>query len=351
MKSAFFIAISFVFFATFAMGQDSTTNDIQRVVNSVNELSSRLEDLEREISNEEFLERVEAAKSELQILSDGLSSIGRQVSLGQMFLSGQFFVIFGTIITVSGLVAGIVANYTMRLADQKIEAIAEDTISDRVVLEIENAAPFVIGKAHGQQAFAWWDHYQNDYQKFLTGKTVDTDVLLREISFSKDISAKGLEQLGLVKGPLADHKQTIQLKAELLNHWVYNRTAELLLLKETNTNQTDEDEDEVRRLLDRAVKCMQYSYLDVLEKYWPYYVETAQFCFLKFGSEGEKNQARQLLLSLFPKEPQAKPERKTSPNEKFVKLAADFYFPIDESSNSRQDIHGLGKVPDSVADV
>ena len=324
-----------------AFSQDPNTIELQTLIEEVSQITTRLEELELRAFDSQILEDIESSRNELQKLHDGLNAIGRQVSLGQMFLSGQFFAIFASMIAVAGLIAGFVTDVMIKGTNALIRRSVRDRVSSEVMSEIENSSHYVIAKTHGQQAFAWWDHYHDQFQKFLR-KEEHEPLIVRDIRLSKDIAAKGLNELSKLTGSIKSEAKTVKLESDLRNHWVYNRTAEALLQIGAGDAL---DDSERNRLISEADKCMKNSKLKEAEDNWYNYIETAQFCLLKFGSEAEKREARALILALFEYESGRYRRVEPKPRESFLRLAYDCYFPVSPSTGERFDLHSLGRVP------
>ena len=339
-RSAVFI-LSMALCSNAVAAQATDQAKIQELQHTAVSIEARLEALEALVDQEKYLSEMRQAKLEFQELMNGLNSIGRQVSLGQMFLSSQFFTIFGLVFAVAGLISGVVANGMIRGADARIASKIKTRVNEEVMDALEDSSHYVTAKTHGQQAFAWWDHYNAQFQLFLRNQSYDNSIV-RDIRLSKDIAAKGLNELDKVSAAFKADEKLIALRADLINHWVYNRTAEALLDKSAGRSFGDEERD---RLRSRAVECLRNARTKVLEERWYNFVETAQFCLLKFGDEAEQREARSALLDLFVFDNGRYRNLRHAPKKQFTQFAFENYFPVNPETGQRLDLHGLGKIP------
>lgn len=334
-------AIGFALLSGSQLIAQSNETGLIELQEAIVDLSARIESLEDNSKSEALLAELESQEAELRSLYEGLNGIGRQVALGQMFLSGQFFTIFGLLVAVAGLISGIVSAGLMRGLRAIIQKFVKKQVKSDVLGQVEASARYVTANTLGQLAFAWWNHYHHEFQKFLNGKDYDS-AIVRDIRLSKDLASKGMQEFSLLDGPLASEKKSMKLAGDLRNHLVYNRTAEALIEASLGQQMTHDEREE---LLRSAGECMRDSKLASAEDHWYGYVETAQFCLLKFGSEREKAEARRTLLALFETDSRLFRKRKPKPTAKFLSFAFDCYFPENSETGKRVDLHGLGRIP------
>lgn len=288
---------------------------------------------------EAILHEIRREKEEIATLLREINSAGRQVSLAQMFLSGQYFTIFMALIAVAALVAGIIASGMLSGIRSLIRRNVEKLATNEVHSQIENSSHLVVATAHAQHAFSWWEHYHDEFQKCLRGEDYEKSIV-RDVRFSCDLSKRGLQELQLSKLDVKNKKMIQALSVGLLNHWVYNRTAECILLEQDGH---EIKRDEIDELLNSARECSSYSRREDCGVSWYNLAETSGFCFLKFGDEALQRRGRQQILSTLTDSKRSR--NLPAPPNKWVKMAFETYFPTD-SEGKPTDIHGIGQIPE-----
>lgn len=297
---------------------------------------------------DQILSRIKSERVEIENLLARANLIMQNISSSGMTLSTQYFNIFALIFTsmlaIAGLAAGLVSAIMLKGVRGYINKAAEQSAKKEIDSLIEKSSHIVVARAHAQQSYVWWEHYHEQYKRFLHGEVYNEDIS-KDARVAFDLARKGLMQLDRLMDSHTDaNLDLLKLRANLVNLWVYNRTAQLLL----NQSKGDcPDESDINDLLDMASECLKNSRDKGLLMSRHNYAETANFALLKFGDETLKRQAKKGLIEVLTGNPR---NSKQAPSSEWLTFAREYYFPIGPCG-SRRDVHQLGKIPDLPGDA
>lgn len=346
---AFKVLLLMLAFVSFAFAQPVETHqNLKKEINSELEiLKNRIDSLEAELEKTRFVNDAELTKEEFEKLKSELNETGREIVFGNVRISSQILQLFTLLLVVAGLISGLFSSIALQGVKSRVKKQVRKRVNQELKPRLLSSARFVTARTHSQQAFVWWNYYQNDYKNFLHGDKSAGERILRDIQLSKDIAAEGIYELNEVNDETAKEKRFINTKAALKNHWIFNATAEVLVLRARGEETPQEEIDEIRRVAKSLLKLTQSS--DSITP-WYSYVETAQFCLLKLGYESERSEAKKTLLRILNYETEGYSSTNPRPSNSFLKMAYEWYFPIKNPKGKlphtrRKDVHNLGAVP------
>jgi hypothetical protein len=312
------------------------------------------------VSNDQrtYLRDLDAERAKLEGIRDKMEQTAEQVSDKEMSFSSSYFQMFLGVIAIAaaavafaglivkGTVAEAVLRQTKGEVSQQVKESAqrvEKEMTARTLYESELAQ----AETFFQQSFAWYEHYEPEFQKFLRTK-IDPDIV-REIKMARTLAERGI---GIIEDPsfvavAKDDPRLWTTRATLTNLWVYNQTAEFVLDRPTGTSAHEK----IGKLLKAADRCLEYA-TDRLarEQFWYEFQETAAFAMIYMGDNNGKERGRDLIRGVFAGKTPA-PAGKTPgaefapPPKEWLLERWDEYFPIKTAGGAeRDDPLGLGPI-------
>jgi hypothetical protein len=292
----------------------------------------------------------------------------------ELDIAGRYFTLFAGVLTTLGIAVsiGLVtiriwAENRIKTANEKIddnlktanEKIDEnfkkksDDFDARITKLLKDGSLITIGEACVQLAIPWWKGYEDEYQEFLRDnnrrsnsdmfqdflgdKIPNPDMFIQNVMAAKNLTERGRSALDrLEKGHCQQDKEAFLVYAQLQNHWVYHRAAEMICRKLDSPVETSE-------IVEAAEECLKLSLDSRVEALWADLQQTSAVALIQHGDDQSKEKGRQAMRALL-KGRTPGPEF-PRPSEKWLLAIWEECFPLSADGAARGDPFLLGNVP------
>lgn len=281
----------------------------QRLSGIQKEIDQRLSGIQKEMDSfkaspkitedqKKYLGDITAAKTELENSQNRMREIASNVANNQLTLSYNYFQIFTAMVAIAAVFAAGVGFVVRRVLYEELKGRIEKEVVERIQYEAE----LVRANTFLQQSYAWYQHYEVEYQELLAGKTrpdLSRELTIeREIKLARNLSEAGLEVCthpSIVDRRESDRKAW-EVFAFLTNLWVYSRTAELVCQRMRG----ESIDTEVLEVLPAAHQCILLAGQKPAEsRRWHDLHETAAFAMIQLGDQKTKEEGRAVIRNIF----------------------------------------------------